>query len=80
MSENILTVMAVTVAIKVRWTAVNFHQDEDRQLFISIRPEMAHQAQKTPEEPNNLGHKRNHDVTSAAQINRVNLLPETVEF
>lgn len=60
-----------TVAIKVRWTAVNFHQDEDRQLFISIRPEMAHQAQKTPEEPNNLGHKRNHDVTSAAQINRV---------
>ncbi|EPQ11662.1 hypothetical protein D623_10029254 [Myotis brandtii] len=30
-------------------------EDEDRQLFISIRPEMVPQAQKTPEEPNHLG-------------------------
>lgn len=57
--------------MKVRWTAINSHQDKDRKLLISIRPETAHQAQKIPEEPDNLGHKRNHDVTSAAQINPV---------
>lgn len=39
-----------TVAMKLRWTA-NFHQDKDKWLVIFIQLEMAHQVQKTPEEP-----------------------------